>query len=49
MFEVKNVSKSLSHSSDEQPLLVVNNFNLRLGEGELITIFGPNGAGKSTK
>jgi NitT/TauT family transport system ATP-binding protein len=47
--EAKNVFKSFpSHTPDAPPLQVVENFNLSLREGELVTMFGPNGCGKTT-
>lgn len=49
LIEVKNLSKSFaSTTAGTEPLLVVNNLNLSLEYGELVTIFGPNGCGKST-
>ena len=42
-----NLSKSFG-SSNGDGKLVVDNLNLQIDEGELVTLFGPNGCGKST-
>lgn len=49
LIEARSIFKSFtSPVSGAQPLPVVHDFSLRLGEGELVTVFGPNGCGKST-
>jgi branched-chain amino acid transport system ATP-binding protein len=42
LLKLKNVSKNFGG------LLAVNNVNLEINQGELVSIIGPNGAGKST-
>ena len=48
--EVKNLSKSYidSNAKPNQIIQVLNNINLEIEKGELITFFGPNGCGKTT-
>ncbi len=47
--DARNVIKSFpSHLPNLPPLRVVENLDLYLREGELVTVFGPNGCGKST-
>lgn len=49
LIDAHNVSKSFSSTLPEGDVLsVINNFSLKLAEGELVTMFGPNGCGKST-
>ncbi|MGY0691970.1 ABC transporter ATP-binding protein [Virgibacillus sp. FSP13] len=45
--EIKNISKSFQRG-DKQPLLVLNDINLSIEEGEFISLLGPSGCGKST-
>ncbi len=44
MLEVKNLSVKVKDSNK----IILNNFNLNIGEGEVHVIMGPNGTGKST-
>lgn len=47
MLEIKNVSKTFNPGSvDEKKAL--NDINLKLNEGDFVTVIGGNGAGKST-
>ncbi len=46
LVRVENVSKSFLHQGRE--LVVLENVNLGISEGEMVTIVGPSGAGKST-
>lgn len=49
MLEATHIFKSFPPTTaGSQPLLVVDDFNLSLREGELVTFFGPNGCGKTT-
>lgn len=49
LIEASSISKSFASSvPGAQPLQVVRDFTLCLGEGELVTVFGPNGCGKTT-
>lgn len=47
IIEIVNVEKAFK-KGDRQDLLVLNNINLRLYEGEIIAILGKSGSGKST-
>lgn len=47
IIEVVNVQKSFK-KNDKQDLLVLQNINLRMYEGEIIAILGKSGSGKST-
>lgn len=47
IIEVKHVQKSFK-KGDRQELLVLNDINLRMYEGEIIAILGKSGSGKST-
>jgi len=47
IIEVVNLQKSFKQG-DRQDLLVLNNINLRMYEGEIIAILGKSGSGKST-
>ncbi len=47
LIEVINVKKSFK-KSDNQDLLVLNNLNFTLREGELVALLGKSGSGKST-
>lgn len=47
IIEVINVQKSFK-KNDKQDLLVLQNINLRMYEGEIIAILGKSGSGKST-
>lgn len=42
MLEITQLSRQLGHT------LALNQFNLRIGEGEVFGLLGPNGAGKTT-
>lgn len=49
MIDAKNVSKAFLRSGPENGSVdVVKDFNLKLEEGKLVTMFGPNGCGKTT-
>lgn len=43
MLEIKNVSKSYDNK-----LTIIDNFNLKINQGEFVVIVGPSGCGKST-
>ncbi|MBI4234812.1 ABC transporter ATP-binding protein [Candidatus Peregrinibacteria bacterium] len=43
MLEIKNLTAGYGNGPD-----VIKNINLKVREGEIVTIIGPNGAGKST-
>jgi len=45
---IENLVKSYARPAAEQPLKVLDDLNLRVEEGELVTFFGPNGCGKTT-
>lgn len=47
MIEIKNVSKTFGKGSVNEKR-ALDNLNLRLNEGDFVTIIGGNGAGKST-
>jgi len=47
LIEVKNVQKSFK-KGDKQELLVLENVNFRMDEGEIVAILGKSGSGKST-
>lgn len=47
MLELKNVSKTFNPNSPGEKL-ALNGLNLKLAEGDFVTIIGGNGAGKST-
>lgn len=47
IIEVINVQKSF-RTGDRQELLVLNDINLRMYEGEIVAILGKSGSGKST-
>lgn len=47
LIEVINVKKSFK-KSDRQDLLVLDNLNLKLYEGEIVALLGKSGSGKST-
>lgn len=47
LLEVKNIKKSFQ-KSDKQELLVIDNVNLTMQEGEIIALLGKSGSGKST-
>ncbi|MCK4503378.1 MAG: ATP-binding cassette domain-containing protein, partial [Desulfuromonadales bacterium] len=42
LLEVSSVSLELSHR------LLLENINLKINRGEILTVIGPNGAGKTT-
>lgn len=46
MIELAHLSKSFRSDTGDQ--LVLHNLDLKIGTGEIVTIFGPNGCGKST-
>lgn len=46
MIEISNLSKTFRSDTGDQQVLA--NIDLRIGRGEVVTIFGPNGCGKST-
>jgi multiple sugar transport system ATP-binding protein len=43
MLDIKNVSKSYDNK-----LVIIDNFNLKINQGEFVVIVGPSGCGKST-
>src|SRR5580704_4088415 len=47
MIEVKNISKSF-RKAEHQDLLVLDNINLTMNEGEIVALLGRSGSGKST-
>ncbi len=47
IIEVKNVSKSFN-KAEHQDLLVLDNINFRMQEGEIVALLGKSGSGKST-
>lgn len=47
LMQIKSVSKSFK-KSDHQDLLVLDNLNFNLHEGEIIALLGKSGSGKST-
>lgn len=47
LIEIKNVRKSFS-KQDKQDLLVLEDINLNISEGEIVAILGRSGSGKST-
>ena len=47
IIDVQNVKKTFKRV-DHQDLLVLDNINLELHEGEIITLLGKSGSGKST-
>lgn len=47
IIEVVNVQKSF-RTGDRQELLVLNNINFRMYEGEIVAVLGKSGSGKST-
>lgn len=47
LIEVSQVQKSF-RKGDRQELLVLENINFRMGEGEIVAILGKSGSGKST-
>jgi NitT/TauT family transport system ATP-binding protein len=46
MIEISHLSKTFRSDTGDQSVL--ENFDLEIGMGEVVTIFGPNGCGKST-
>lgn len=46
ILEVKNVTKKYQNKKGE--ILAIQNVNLRVKQGEFISIIGPSGCGKST-
>lgn len=48
IIEVLNVHKSFKKGDERQEMLVLENINLQLYEGEIIAILGKSGSGKST-
>jgi NitT/TauT family transport system ATP-binding protein len=47
IIEVINIQKSFK-TGDRQELLVLNNINIKMYEGEIVAILGKSGSGKST-
>ena len=47
MLEIQNVSKTFNAGTVNQKT-ALNGLNLRLNEGDFVTVIGGNGAGKST-
>ena len=47
IIEVINIQKSFK-TGDRQELLVLNDINLKMYEGEIVAILGKSGSGKST-
>ncbi|WP_106496472.1 ABC transporter ATP-binding protein [Lentibacillus sp. Marseille-P4043] len=45
--KINDISKSFQRGT-EQPLLVLNDINLSIEEGEFVSLLGPSGCGKST-
>ncbi len=47
IFSVKNITKSFK-KADQQELLVLDNVNFQMYEGEIVALLGKSGSGKST-
>ena len=47
MLEIQNVSKTFNAGTVNQKT-ALNGLNLKLNEGDFVTVIGGNGAGKST-
>ena len=47
MLEIQNVSKTFNAGTVNQKM-ALNGLNLKLNEGDFVTVIGGNGAGKST-
>ena len=47
MLEIQNVSKTFNAGTVNQKI-ALNGLNLKLNEGDFVTVIGGNGAGKST-
>lgn len=48
MIQIKNLRKSYSLPDQKKSVNVLNDINLSIAKGELVTFFGPNGCGKTT-
>lgn len=46
ILEVKNITKKYQNKEGE--ILAIQNINLRVNQGEFVSIIGPSGCGKST-
>lgn len=46
--ELENISKEFQTVESKQKLIVLNNINLKIYDGELISFIGPSGCGKTT-
>ena len=46
ILEIRNISKKYQHKNGE--IVAIKDINLKVKEGEFVSIIGPSGCGKST-